>query len=32
VVQKLKKNELIYSIDDVPPWYLSAFLGFQVVM
>ena len=32
VVQKQKKNELIYAIDDVPPWYLSAFLGFQVVM
>ena len=23
-------SDITYGIDDVPPWYLSVFLGFQV--
>ena len=30
-IRKAKQTDLTYSIDDVPPWYLSLFLGFQVV-
>ena len=29
-LQPGEKNELLYGVDDVPPWYLCIFLGFQV--
>ena len=25
------KNELLYKIGDIPPWYICILLGFQVV-
>ena len=27
---KGNSSDITYGIDDVPPWYLSVFLGFQV--
>ena len=30
-VKKSSHNALSYSIEDIPPWYTSAFLGFQVI-
>ena len=27
---KRNGSDITYGIDDVPPWYLSVFLGFQV--
>ena len=30
---KRKRNsDITYGIDDVPPWYLSLLLGFQVIV
>ena len=26
---KEKENDLIYSVEDVPPWYMCILLGFQ---
>ena len=28
---KGKNSDITYGIDDIPPWYLSVFLGFQVI-
>ncbi len=28
--QTKPQSQLLYSIDDVPPWYTAAFLGLQV--
>ena len=28
---KGKSSDITYGIDDIPPWYLSVFLGFQVI-
>ena len=28
--RKGNSSDITYGIDDVPPWYLSVFLGFQV--
>ena len=25
-------SDIMYGIDDAPPWYLSVFLGFQVIV
>ena len=28
---KRNGSDITYGIDDIPPWYLSVFLGFQVI-
>ncbi len=30
-VELEEKEQLLYGIDDVPPWYMCLFLGFQVI-
>ena len=30
--KRKRSSDITYGIDDVPPWYLSLLLGFQVIV